>query len=88
MLFDTIANMFVGSLFIVINDAVAMRSVADLLKTPQFPFSRFADSLQLYKIGDLNTQTGELDADKKFICECKDLVNSDKEKHNEVSDKV
>lgn len=74
MLFDTISQMFIGSLSILINDAVAMRSYCEFIEKTDNPMKEMVQDINLYKIGQFHTATGEFKAEKKYICNIGSLI--------------
>lgn len=75
MLFDTCSQSFVGSMCLIVNDAVAKRSFRDLMNSDErtFPFKRMARDINLMKIGVFNTQSGVFESHVEFICNLENL---------------
>ena len=56
-----------------VNDEVAKREFAMLAKTPDIAY--LVNDLQLYKVGEFNDATAEVNPCNVFICNCVDVFN-------------
>lgn len=67
MLFDNVSQLFIGSPVLLTNDAVAIRSFKELMKDDRFPYKSMASDINLYRLGQMNTATGELKTEKQQL---------------------
>lgn len=81
-IFDKKMNNF-QSVFVVPNDAVAIRSLSDFLKSPNGSLlSQHPEDFVLFKVGVWSPENGITAIDKAVVCSCADFSNT--EKLNEV----
>lgn len=64
------------------NDAMAFRYFESACMNKESPVYKYAEQFALYKIGELDEQTGELNAELRLIAKAKDIVDNGKDKGN------
>lgn len=77
MLFDNVSQLFIGSPTLLVNDAVAIRSFKELMKDDRFPYKHMAADINLFRLGQLNTATGELITEKQQLGNLQQMYDVD-----------
>ena len=62
------------------NDAMAFRYFESACMNKESPVYKYAEQFALYKIGELDEQTGALNAELRLIAKAKDIVENGKDK--------
>lgn len=75
MLFDRVSQAYVGSLMILANDNVAMRSIKNLVNNPQFPMKDLVEDLQFFKLGTIDVVSGKIESEVKFMLNLSDVLD-------------